>query len=424
MGTTSIVRGIVELTAEITAAGPDALAWDGLRVLQHPERFRQVLLGDGANVVPVTVDLWPSLSCNARCPSCPYRRSGARNTVDRSSELALLDEPRGRAILDGMVASGVRSVVFTGGGDPLLHPRIVAMAHHARHQGLKWALFTNGIALKPALAESLLREEPAFLRVSLDAGTPALHAHTYCVNEAVFSEVVRNIVGAARIASERGLRSVGLSFTLEPRVEEKELCAIRRVIEHVRSEAGTGLGLVAFRPRLVHYLRGVPCVPQPDAELFVDLADRIAETVIAPLVRQDASIRLDIKRGLFRRAAVQQCDPGCLSAAWMTTLDQEGVGYITAELAGLANSGQAWGRIVEREDFARHWFGSARRTLHAAMETGRIGVPLVHRTSPVDSFLRALGQVIGGALEAGEVDAVVASVATSAWYRSPNPDFV
>ena len=53
--------------------------------------------------------------------------------------------------------------------------------------GFRWALFTNGILLTRPLAARLLELRPAFLRVSLDAGSPEEHARVYGVTEDVFS---------------------------------------------------------------------------------------------------------------------------------------------------------------------------------------------------------------------------------------------
>ncbi len=64
---------LYDLAQRVTATGLDDVAFDGLRVLQHPERFRKFLMGQELDIVPATVQMWPSLSCNVRCPTCPYR---------------------------------------------------------------------------------------------------------------------------------------------------------------------------------------------------------------------------------------------------------------------------------------------------------------------------------------------------------------
>lgn len=425
MDSTSIVSRVIELAEDVTACGPEAIEYDGLRVLQHPERLKLVLKGDGGGVTPVTIDLWPSLTCNARCPSCPYRLSGARSQADRSDNLMLLDIEQARQILAGAASMGARSVILTGGGDPLLHPEVVRIAQYARELGLHWALFTNGLALDAATASALFAECPSFLRVSLDAGSAEDHARIYGLKETAFDTIVANVIAAARIAQSMKVRSFGLGFTLEPTTSETQLRDIKGIIDRVQVDGCGGLALVAFRPRIVHYWRREPCVPQPYGGCFEALSQAIKDIVIDPLGHAAGNrVRLDLKQGLFTHAARGTIDPGCASSAWMTTIDQEGVGYATAELAGLRSTGQIWGVITHARNFRQHWFGPTRRHLHAQLEAGSIGVPLVHRTTPVDAFLLALKKVVEGPVEDSIVEAILQAVSSAQWYRSPNPDFV
>ena len=73
---------LYRLARAATIVGADDVAYDGLRVLQHSSRLKQFLTGDELNIVPVTVELWPALSCDSRCPTCPFRISDARDVAD------------------------------------------------------------------------------------------------------------------------------------------------------------------------------------------------------------------------------------------------------------------------------------------------------------------------------------------------------
>ena len=425
MTTNAAIRDVVDLTREISDRGPSAPEYDGLRVFQHRWRAIKFLTGRGSEVSPITIDTWPSLSCNARCPLCPYKLSGARDEVDRSDVLSLMDENLASEVLSGAAGFGVRSVILTGGGDPLLHPGVVNIARTARRVGLQWAMFTNGLRLDARLAEALLQERPTFLRVSLDAGTAEEHARVYALPESAFHEIVHNVVTAGVCARRHGLRSVGMSFTLLPTVTDSQLTAIWSLLRRVLQTCGNGLGLVAFRPRLIHYQRRLPLCPQPHPDGYLSLAERIERIIIQPARREGGhSTAFDLKKGLFVLAARRYSECGCLSSGWMTTIDQKGRGFITAELAGAEGHDQIWGSISGAGDFEDLWCAPHRRHLHRKLVSGEIHVPLVHRTSPVDAFLRRLIDVTGGPVEAQTATAMVEAVAASSCYRSGNPDFV
>lgn len=419
------VSRVLDLVRRVTIEGPQGIAYDGLRMFQHPDRVQRVLTGEAWAVSPVTIDLWPSLSCNARCPLCPYRMSGARDVVDRSEDLELLSLAQAREILIGAAVTGVRSVIFTGGGEPLLHPNVPRLAALAREAGLQWALFTNGIRLNSSLAAELLALRPAFLRISLDAGTADAHSRIYATPPSAFSEVVANAVAGARIAAEIGTRAFGLSFTLGATTDEKDLIEIREIIRYISDESGGGLGLVAFRPRTVHYRRGLPCCPQPHGNRFIALASAVRSIVIDPLeLACRHPPRMDIKAGLFRLAASDSLTPACYSSPWMTTIDHTGVGYVTAELAGAPGMELDWGRMDERRDFGKFWGEERRRSIVHQLETGGLKLPLVHRTSPVDAFLTQLRDAVEMPLEGKQAARIINAVISAQWYRSVNGDFV
>ena len=83
-----------------------------------------------------------------------------------------LDEAGWRAMMNGLVGSGVRRVRITG-GEPLLYPRVVEMVAYASSLGLDdLALTTNGTRLAK-LARPLATAGLQRLTVSLDSLDPA-----------------------------------------------------------------------------------------------------------------------------------------------------------------------------------------------------------------------------------------------------------
>lgn len=421
----SASQRIVALMEEITEAGPELPEYDGMRVFDHRERIVFQLSGQSERVAPVTLDLWPALTCNARCPLCQYRVSGARDEVDRTNKLEIMTPALAEEIFAGAAQCGVRSVILTGGGEPTLNPNLGEIARIASRHGLRWGLNTNAFEASDALFKTLLNAGPAYIKLSIDAGSAESHSAIYNVPKHHYKHVIDNAIMAARTSAGVGNRRIGLSFTLAAKTSDRELDLIRDAIDHIQLESNGALSFAVFRARLLHYRADTPLVPQPSAERFPLLADSIRERVGIPLVeRWGQSLKIDIKKGLFVLAARTALPPICLSNSWMTTITHEGEGYATGELAGAKHSGQCWGKLAHTSDFRRYWHGPKRIELHADIERGKILLPIVHRTSPVDEFLHRINAVVCHPLSEQEACDVHEAVSSTSWYRSRNSDFV
>src|SRR5271157_5857798 len=266
MSAVSLTKRALQLMEEITVAGPVLPEFDGLRVFDHPDRLLNQLTGKTGRVPPVTLDLWPSLTCNARCPLCQYRVSGARDEVDSTDHLEIMSPTVADSIFSGAARIGVRSVILTGGGEPTLNPYLVDIARLARIRGLRWSLNTNAFLLDRDLAVALLAKLPSYLKISVDAGTSETHSQIYNLKTNMYQKVLDHAVITARASAAMGSRNVGISFSLGSKTSDEELDRIREAIEYVIVESLGTLGFVVFRARLLHYRGWAPVVPQPNGE--------------------------------------------------------------------------------------------------------------------------------------------------------------
>ena len=99
--------------------------------------------------------------CDLACVYCrPSRNDGYLEER--------LDETSWRAMLNGLVAAGVRRVRITG-GEPLLYPRVVEMVAYAASLGLDDLALTTNATRLDKLAEPLARAGLQRLTVSLDS---------------------------------------------------------------------------------------------------------------------------------------------------------------------------------------------------------------------------------------------------------------
>jgi radical SAM protein with 4Fe4S-binding SPASM domain len=118
---------------------------------------------------------------------------------------------------------GVRSVMFAGEGEPLLHPQFIEMVTDAREAGLDVGLTTNGT---PCSDDTWARLLPllTWVKFSVDAGTAGVYAKVHGVAEAMFERTMASIASALRAKTEGQLPvTIGVQFLLvEENVDDVE----------------------------------------------------------------------------------------------------------------------------------------------------------------------------------------------------------
>ena len=121
-----------------------------------------------AAFIPAVLDFSVTDYCQADCDFCGFARSKMRGQPRRFADSAAFE-----AALPILARRGIRYLNFQG-GEPLLHPQILAMVAATRKAGLKPSLITNGWKL-PERADALAEAGLQNLLVSIDSADMAVH---------------------------------------------------------------------------------------------------------------------------------------------------------------------------------------------------------------------------------------------------------
>jgi len=183
------------------------------RVAECLEAARTISAPPRSLAAPETIHFSVTGCCDQACAGCFY---SARPGSDVSAEHAPWE------LFQQVVCQAERARVFQialGGGEPLLHPRLVEMVRLARQHRLVPNLTTNGNRLTRDLAVALREAGLGQVQISLNGASEATNART--------RPNFRPAMAAIEVCRQVGLR-FGLNFLLT-RSSLEELPAVVRL---------------------------------------------------------------------------------------------------------------------------------------------------------------------------------------------------
>jgi len=156
------------------------------------EQYKQ-----GLPLTPIVVEFDSTTACNLACEHC-ITRELLGDLLFNGQELS--------EYADTLHRMGVKAVILTGGGEPLMNPHIDAFVAQLKAYGMQVGLITNGTLLHEHI-EAL--RDADWVRLSMDAATDGTFFKMK--GRHVFDAVLRNI---AAFAKAKGRCSLGYSFLI------------------------------------------------------------------------------------------------------------------------------------------------------------------------------------------------------------------
>ena len=136
-----------------------------MKILNHWETLNAIL--KKWNPPPISCEIDPSNACNHDCIWCMYHEFKMKKNVMIPEEILF-------NLIHELHQGGVKSITFTGGGEPLTNPATVKALYEVKKLGMEVGLVTNGGLMLPDVCEAIV-DTCTFLRVSLDAASLKTH---------------------------------------------------------------------------------------------------------------------------------------------------------------------------------------------------------------------------------------------------------
>lgn len=254
------------------------------------------------------VQIETSLACNLECVMCPWKceRECARHD-------GLMPESVWQAIVPNL--DRIASLDFSGGGEPLLHPRLLERMREAKAARCRVGFLTNATLMGEEAVESILEIGVDWVAVSIDGATAEVYESvrkgasfdTVCsnlrrlasrrrdgrprlmINFLLMPATVHQLEEMVRLAAQLGVDvlqlkqadvsrgEAGAGFALFRRRDDKQLHELRRAVRRAR-RLGEKLGLEVTRPCFQPEEKPV-CDQDPRRALFVRYDGAVAPCI-------------------------------------------------------------------------------------------------------------------------------------------------
>lgn len=180
---------------------PEYNRFQKFKVLAHSDRIN--LIVGGGMPYPVEWVIYPSNICGYRCGHCIMAK-------EQQDHRQMLSQEAMAKVAKDAVINKIKTVIFSGGGDPLLNPYTLDAARACKREGILTGINNQGYLL----------DDPTpfnFIRYSVDAASPQTYQQIHRVPKGDgWERVNANIKRHHELRKQGHNIEMGLAFLITP----------------------------------------------------------------------------------------------------------------------------------------------------------------------------------------------------------------
>lgn len=179
---------------------------DSHKLIYHPEIVARWMRGE--NVYPIELEIGLTNACNHRCIFCAVDYTGYK--PDRMDKQLLINNLR------EIAPRGVKSIIYAGEGEPLLHREAPDIINETKSMGIDAALSTNGVLLTSDISRECLKSL-TWVRFSTAGITDEVYDKIQRGARGDLAKVLHNMEEAVKVKRDQHLHTtLGVQLLLLP----------------------------------------------------------------------------------------------------------------------------------------------------------------------------------------------------------------
>jgi len=309
----------------------------------HVERLHQWLKGD--DIFPIYVEISPSGACNHRCVFCAFEYLNySPRFIDTKSLFKALRE---------MSECGVKSINYSGEGEPFMHKDMVDIILYTKKLGIDAAAAINGVLFTKEKAERCL-SSLTWVKISINAGKKETYAKIHGCSEHDFNKVLKNFADMVKIRKSNNYNTtIGAQMLLLPENQD-ETVMLAKTLKNI------GIDYLVVKPFIKHPMSAHRIDSQFRYKDLLSLEDELK-----PL--NSGSFKV-----IFRAHAMEKIESQerpykkCLGLPFFTEIISNGDVYSCGPYLG--NKKYCYGNIYENT-FKEIWLGEKRKNILRLIST-------------------------------------------------------
>jgi len=320
----------------------DKFRIDSHKLTYHIPRVYRWLRGE--NIYPIYIEIGLYGGCNHRCIFCAYDFLKYKPDI--------LDEECLKNFVSEAAEKGVKSILYSGEGEPLLHKNALEIIDFTKKAGIDVALSTNGVMFDKEKAKKTLAHL-TWLRVSLNAGRKQTYAFIHRTKKEDFNTVINNLREIVKLKDENKYNcTIGVQFLLIPQ-NYREIMTLARILRDV------GVNYLVIKPYCQHPSSNNRIDPKFKYENLFYLERKLEKY-------SKGNFQVIFRRGAMEKLEEKKPYEYCLGLPFATHITAEGDIYPCNAFVGRREF--VFGNICQ-ESFEDIWEGERRKRITRTIYT-------------------------------------------------------
>jgi len=238
------------------------------KLMYHPQRVADLIAAKSSwkktkEIYPIYMELSPIGACNHRCSFCAVDYIGY-NPVRLDLELM-------RDRLPEMGELGVKSIMYAGEGEPLLHKQIAEMTEITKQSGMDVSFTTNATVLPKDFLERAL-PNTSWIKASINAGSAKTYSEIHKTKESDFDKATDHL---KQMVAYREANSIKVTLGAQSLLLPENFGEMHGLTKLCRDEIG--LDYLVIKPYSQHMFSDTHVYEGIDYKEFFNIRDELVE---------------------------------------------------------------------------------------------------------------------------------------------------